>query len=253
MEPLQTMRFTDYDPMAWLYATHWGGEYHEQGYSLLNKLLFRHLPAGARILDLCCGDGRMAQQLSLAGFHITGIDGSERMLDYARERAPEVEFIAGDARDFTLEHPVDAVICTFDALNHVGTTAELDRVFGCVARVLQPGASFVFDLNREEAYTKLWTKTYAVVQPEMAYICKGGYDAGERIAHANFTVFRLYCDRWDRSDFRMTQHCHHQVDVVESLYRAGFIDITALDAASDLGMFGNIGKGRNYYVARKPA
>ena len=247
------MRFTDYDPMAWLYANHWGGEYHEQGYGLLDKLLFRHLPPRARILDLCCGDGRIAQQLSLAGFDVTGIDGSERMLEHARERAPDVRFIAADARDFQTDRPYDAAISTFDSLNHITSSAELERAFHCVARALVPGGTFVFDLNREEAYTTLWTDTYAIVDPEVVCVCRGTYDAEQRTARARFTVFRLYCEQWERSDFCMTQFCHHQVDVVESLYRAAFKDVTVLAAAADLGMFGNIGKGRNYYVARMPA
>lgn len=245
------MRFTDYDPMAWLYAHHWGGEYHEQGYGLLDRLLFRHLRPGARILDLCCGDGRIAQQLALAGFAVIGIDGSERMLEYARERAPGVPFIAADAREFTLERPVDAAISTFDALNHVPSIDDLDRVFARVFHVLNPGASFVFDLNREEAYTFLWTQTYAIVQPDFVSLCVGTYDSGARVARGDFTLFRQYAGCWERSDFRMTQYCHHQPDVVESLYRAGFADVTVLDAFADLGMFGNIGKGRSYYVAKR--
>jgi len=238
--------------MAWLYATHWGGEYHEQGYSILDKLLFRNLAPGARILDLGCGDGRIAQQLWHRGFDVIGIDGSERMLEFARERAPAVPFIAADARSFTLDKPADAVISTFDALNHVMTPMELASVFGCVYAALKPGGEFVFDLNREEAYTMLWSTTYAIVEPEVVSVCVGGYNRDSRVAHADFTIFRAVHNSWDRSDFRMQQFCHREDAVVESLYAAGFTDATVLDAAKDLGMFGNIGKGRNYYVARRP-
>jgi SAM-dependent methyltransferase len=245
------MRYTDYDPMAWLYATHWGGEYHEQGYSILERVLLQHLHRGSSILDLCCGDGRIAQALSLHGFSVTGLDGSERMLDYARERAPGVPFIVGDARAFEFERKFDAAIATFDALNHVMSVDELLSVFRCVEQSLRPAGTFVFDMNREEAYTSLWTTTYAMVEPEMVCVCTGGYDTHLRTAHANFTLFRDLDGVWDRSDFRMLQRCHDPKDVEASLYAAGFADVSTFDAASDLGMFGNIGKGRNYYVARK--
>src|SRR5918912_932484 len=95
-------RFDDYDPFAWLYATHWGTEYHEQASTILDKLVLDQLPRGAAVLDLCCGDGRLAQVLDARGFKVVGVDGSQRMLEFARERCPGIEFIAADARTFEL-------------------------------------------------------------------------------------------------------------------------------------------------------
>ncbi len=238
--------------MAWLYANHWGAEYHEQGYGILDHVLLRHLPRGAVILDLCCGDGRIAAQLSQSGFDVTGLDSSQQMLGYARYRAPGVPFIAADARDFVVRRPVDAVISTFDALNHVMTTADLARVFGCVFQALKPGGSFVFDLNREEAYTTLWSTTYSIVDPEVVCICAGTYEHFARVAKADFTVFQPAGVEWRRSDFQMKQFCHHEGEVVEALRRSGFDHVKVLDAETDLGMFGNIGRGRNYYSALRP-
>ena len=243
------MRFTDYDPMAWLYATRWGGEYHEQAFSILDGMLFSRLPRGARILDLCCGDGRIAQQLWLNGFDVIGIDGSERMLDFARERSPAVPFIAADARDFRLDRKVDAVISTFDALNHIMNTDELDDVFSCVYRSLNASGTFVFDLNREDAYTTLWSTTYTIVEPDVVCCCTGAYDPKIRTAHADFTVFRPIGAAWERSDFRMRQYCHDEQVILAKLRAVGFAEVTRLDAAIDLGMWGNIGQGRNYFIA----
>ena len=222
------MSFTDYDPMAWLYANRWGGEYHEQGFAILNRLLFHRLPRGARILDIGCGDGRIAQQLWLAGFDVTGIDGSPRMLDYARDRCPQVPFLVADARDFTLPTPFDAAISTFDALNHVLHPDELNAVFSCVRRALRPGGHFVFDLNREQAYAELWETSYNIVEPDLVCVCNGAYDALRRLAHADFTVFRPIGDMWERADFRMRQYCHRDEDVAAGLAAAGFYRHTRL-------------------------
>lgn len=244
-------RYNDYDPFAWLYATHWGSEYHAQAWSILDQLILRQLAPGAEVLDLCCGDGRLAQILDLKGFRVIGLDGSERMLDFARERCPTLQFLAADARTFELPYPVDAVISTFDALNHVTNQDDFSEVCRHVHDALRPGGYFVFDLNREEAYTTLWAQTSAQVEPEMVSLAVGSYEAGLRTAHCDITLFRLCVDRWLRTDFRLSQYCHDERDVLNSLYATGFAEAQVFDASTDLGMYGNIGKGRSYFLARR--
>jgi len=244
-------RYSGYDPFAWLYATHWGREYHEQAWSVLNRLLFHQLPRGARILDVCCGDGRLDQTLAIHGFEITGLDGSENMLAFARERCPQFDFILGDARCFDLPACFDAAISTFDALNHIMSPDELASVFRCVQACLKPGGFFAFDLNREEAYTRLWSQTFALVEPDMVSVSQGWYHRELRIAYCDITLFRLLDESWQRSDFQLAQFCHRDEDVLSGLFAAGFVDAKSYDASEDLGMTGNIGQGRTYYLARK--
>ena len=216
------------------------------------RLLLRHLPRGASIIDLCCGDGRLSLQLAQAGFDVTGVDNSQSMLGYARNRNPSVPLVAADARDFVVRQPGGRRRSTFDSLNHIMTAPDLECVFERVLQAVKPGGCFVFDLNREEAYTILWSTTYTIVDPAVACICAGTYDRQTRIALADFTVFQPDSDAWQRSDFQMKQFCHRQDDVVRSLARAGFRRIRVYDAEVDLGMFGNIGRGRNYYSAIRP-
>jgi SAM-dependent methyltransferase len=47
-----------------------------------------------RTLDVACGTGFLTRQL---GGDVTGFDQSERMLEIARSRLPEAEFVCGDA------------------------------------------------------------------------------------------------------------------------------------------------------------
>lgn len=242
---------TSYDPFAWLYSTHWGSDYHEQALAVLQRLILQQLSPGAAILDLCCGDGRLAQVLDWNGFRVMGVDGSERMLEYARERCPGLRFVAADARTFELDCKFDAVISTFDALNHVMSPDDFAQVCRRVHETLQPAGYFAFDLNREEAYTQLWAQTATQVEPEMVSISTGTYDAPNRLAHCDITLFRMYVDQWTRSDFRLSEYCHREQDVLNSLYAAGFAEAKVFDASTDLGMYGNIGQGRSYFLARR--
>jgi len=52
--------------------------------------------AGDLVLDACCGTGDLAIADARAGGRVTGIDFSERMLDRARRKAPEFDWVTGD-------------------------------------------------------------------------------------------------------------------------------------------------------------
>ena len=46
-------------------------------------------PDGVRtVLDVCCGTGVLASELSARGYEVVGVDASEAMLDVAREVLP---------------------------------------------------------------------------------------------------------------------------------------------------------------------
>jgi ubiquinone/menaquinone biosynthesis C-methylase UbiE len=69
------------------------------------------LPAGARVLDVACGTGRISIPLARRGFHVSGLDVSERVLEVARAEAPELDFRRGDMRELPWEdESFDAVI-----------------------------------------------------------------------------------------------------------------------------------------------
>ena len=131
-------RFSDYDPFAWLYHQHWGREFHAEILPVLDKLLLKRLRPKAAILDLCCGDGRLMHQLVRNGYRVTGLDGSESMLAFARQKIPRAEFLLADARSFRLPERFDAVISTFDSLNHIMKHEELRAVFDSVFAALRP-------------------------------------------------------------------------------------------------------------------
>ena len=54
------------------------------------------------IVDLGCGSGRWAEQLTRAGYRVLGIDISEAMIRIARRRAPRAEFRIGSLFDVDL-------------------------------------------------------------------------------------------------------------------------------------------------------
>ncbi len=72
------------------------------------------LAGGERVLDVACGTGNAARVAADAGARVTGLDASPRLLDVARERVPEGDFVQGDAADLPYaDGEFDAAVSVF--------------------------------------------------------------------------------------------------------------------------------------------
>lgn len=216
-------RYTDYDAFARLYDRHWGGKV-DRHLEVLDAHVLPGVPAGARLLDLCCGTGQLAAVLADRGYRVAGLDGSDAMLERARANAPAVDFVAADARDFSFPEPFDGVVCTYDSLNHVMEEAELARVFACVARALVPGGVFAFDLNLEAKYRETWTGDYHVVDDDQVGVFRSSADPDARRAFFDATIlYRRQEDIWTRHDLHLEQTWYDEPVVAARLVEAGFL------------------------------
>lgn len=156
------------------YASAFDDEYYDAFHPMLTPEMTREetdflveklaLPEGARILDLCCGQGRHAIELARRGFAVTGLDLSTYLLDIARREAAdagvEVAFIHADMRRIPKpREPYDAVINMFSAYGYLETDEEDQKSLAASARVLRPGGAFLVDTMNREAilrYNQPW-------------------------------------------------------------------------------------------------
>jgi SAM-dependent methyltransferase len=238
-----------YDPFAWFYNKGWGSDYHQEAAPLLAEHVFPRLAAGARVLDVCCGTGDLSRVLVAGGYRVTGIDGSEEMLRFAREQTPGAEFCLADARDFSVGSRFDAALSTYDSLNHILDPEELEEAFCSVRRALVPGGLFVFDMNTEESFETLWCGSSGTVEETAAGITRASYDAAAKIGRADLTLFRLAEGAgWGRSDITVFERCYGVEEVTAGLESAGFSQIEARPAF-ELGMRGDMAVGRVFFFA----
>jgi SAM-dependent methyltransferase len=243
-------RYDDYDRIAWCYSRGWGEGFHEQMRIVLRDWVFPRLAGGDRVLDLCCGSGDLTVALQAAGFDVTGLDGSAEMLAFARARVPEASFVLEDARSFHFENAFDAVLSTFDSMNHILLLEELECAFRNVHRALDEGGLFVFDMNMEESFQTLWQGTFTTVENEFVSVTRGSYDATAKIGRAQITMFRLERDGWERSDVAVLERCYTEAEILNALERAGFAELTSHDAY-EVGMRGDNARGRTCFFAVK--
>ena len=220
-------RYTDYDDFAWLYNREWRA-FGENIFPGLKAIAGDKLTNGANILDLCCGTGQLAKVLIEKGYRVTGIDGSEEMLRYAKENAPDAEFILKDARDFQMPPVYNAVFSTFDALNHVMTLEELEKVFKNVNGCLVNGGIFIFDLTTKYHFETLArTVNHFMEKQDYLFTTKVDYNEGNKTSEVHFTIFQPEGKYWKRSDIILHQTWYPYEDVKSALEKAGFTGIKA--------------------------
>ncbi len=101
------------------------------------------LPAGARVLDCPCGQGRHAHLLAEAGYDVDALDYSEELLAVARKRGvgPTLRYTRGDMRKLPGRWTgrYDAVVNLFTSFGFFLDPADDARVIREFARVLKPG------------------------------------------------------------------------------------------------------------------
>ena len=245
-------RYTDYDCFAQLYNRHWGG-FATQVMPILEGLALKHYPPGAELLDLCCGTGQLASVLTERGYRVTGVDGSEQMLRYARQHAPNASFTCADARDFELPDEFAIIISTYDSLNHLLTLEDVEAVFRNVYRHLKTGGIFVFDMNLDSGFRSRWTERFHILSEASAVLINSRYDEADKLGtkRMNITAFTQdETDRalWRRNDVALTQRAYSVDELTEALTTADFDAIEVFDARNDLGMRD---EGRAFFRAKK--
>lgn len=106
---------------------------------------------GARVLDVGCGGGLLAESLTRRGAQVTAIDMAPAMIQtaklHAAEHALAIDYRVQDAAELALASPhAYDVVCCMEMLEHV---AEPGAFLDVLARLTKPGgAVFVSTLNR---------------------------------------------------------------------------------------------------------
>lgn len=115
----------------------------------LKRILKEIASPGDKILDLGCGQGILAADLSKKGYRVVGIDLANSLIDIAKQRNPEVEFMVEDATNFSKEF-IEKYGQTFDVVVSIlalQNIAELEKVMLEVAKALKTNGKFVFVVN----------------------------------------------------------------------------------------------------------
>jgi 2-polyprenyl-3-methyl-5-hydroxy-6-metoxy-1,4-benzoquinol methylase len=114
--------------------------------------LLAHAPAGARVLDIGCGEGRFTTALVRAGREAVGADVAAEPLRRARERDPEIDVrLLAPSGPWPLEDVSFDAVWAGEVIEHVADTAGW---LSEVRRVLRSGGVLVLSTPAHERLTR---------------------------------------------------------------------------------------------------
>jgi ubiquinone/menaquinone biosynthesis C-methylase UbiE len=108
----------------------------------LNRLLGN---GGNNHLDLACGTGPHIRHFIDYGYHSSGLDINQPMLDLAKARCPQANFILQNMCSFTPDKPVDLITCFLYSIHYNQNIALLAQCIASVYAALTPGGVFCFN------------------------------------------------------------------------------------------------------------
>ena len=128
---------------------------------------------GDRVLDSCCGTGDLALAGARAGGRVTGLDFSQQMLERARRKSGEIEWVQGDALALPFENgSFEAATVGFGVRN----LADLELGLRELRRVLGDGGRLgVLEITRPRGllapFYRVW---FDAIVPLLGKVLPGG-------------------------------------------------------------------------------
>lgn len=180
------------------------------------------LAPGARVLDVPCGGGRHALELSARGFRVTGVDLSPGFLAAAREqadiRALAIDWEERDMRDLPWPAAFDGACCLGNSFGYLDGDDNA-AFLRAVASSLRPGGRFVLEVSylAEVLFPALQERAW---YPDGDGYCLASrrYDPAEGRLHVAYTFIHN-----GRVETRtMSARIHTAREVVALLADAGF-------------------------------
>ncbi len=207
------------------------------------------LPAGARVLDVPCGDGRLSLELAARGFRLEGVDQAADLVEAAelaaRERGLAARFRTADMRDLPRDALFDGAFCfgnSFGYLEDEGNAEFLRAAAGA----LRPGGRFVL-----EAPLVLETLSQVFVDRswnrlgEILFLRAGSYEPARGRLEVEYTLIEGGTTEVKEASYRV----YGYRELSRLLAEAGFAGIEGVGSLA--GEPFNLGSRGLYVIATK--
>lgn len=220
---------------------------------VLSSIRKHRIPRGAMV-DVACGTGSLALLMARRGWSVWGIDASGAMLAQAWRKAARgrlpVVFLRQDMRAMRLPARVQLAVSVFDSLNHLPGPADLAAAFRSVGAALEPGGWFLFDLNNERCFTRLWTREQTLTHRSFTLLLRNSYNADTRRARSRVTILLPGRRGMTVLEETVRERCFTAEQVCRALRRGGLSPVEREDFNPTDRR--GIGRIKTWWVARKP-
>jgi SAM-dependent methyltransferase len=217
---------------------------------LLNALRHSAIDRGL-VIDLCCGSGLLARDLTAAGYEVLGIDISEALLSIAKEHAPSAHFRQESMWKTELPSCV-AITAIGECFNYlfddVGNTDQaLYKLLGRIHTALDRGGLLLFDvaepgrvpdcsgLQRTHTEGEDWTVVMSAQE-----------ERENRLLTRRITTFRKVGELYRRDEEIHQLRLATRSDLLEALGDLGF-EVDILERYGEL----QLSSGHTGFLAHK--
>lgn len=173
-------------------------------------------PPGRLTVDVGCGEGRFPRDLRALGHRVVAIDGSERLIEYARQADPAGDYRVADAARLPLDDRSADLVTAFMSLHDID---DMEAAVREAARILAPGgricAALVHPINSAGRFTEH--------TPTAPFVIRDSY-----FDH------RRYADRVERDGLIMTfTSVHRPMQAIVGAFEAADLLIDRLVELGD--------------------
>jgi SAM-dependent methyltransferase len=133
MPDKRTPPLTEYDPLANLYDLEYSHDYDVPFWLSLAER------EGGPIVEWGAGTGRLAIPLAKAGFDVTGVELSEKMVEEGRKKGETVKWICGDMQNVQLGRRYALAVCAFNSFLCLSNVDEALAFLRNAREHLEPG------------------------------------------------------------------------------------------------------------------
>ncbi|NMO95281.1 class I SAM-dependent methyltransferase [Paenibacillus lemnae] len=153
---------------------------------------------GEYILDLGCGTGELADEISKSGAVVTGMDFSQEMVSHASKKFPHLHFFQGNGENFTTETSYDAVFSNA-ALHWMKDTKS---AAASMYRCLKPGGRLIAEFGGQGNVEVIYQAARDILQEDY------GINADKRNPWY-FPSIGQYANLLEQTGFHVTKAVHY--------------------------------------------
>ncbi len=200
--------------------------------SAIDGYINEHKPASNILVDVACGTGSLAVELSRLGYDVIGTDASCEMLSEAVKKAYDGEkpilFLNQSMDELDLYGTVGVAVCTLDSVNHITDINQLDAAFSKISLFLEQDGLFIFDVNTEYKHNVILADNTYVYDCEDVY-CVWQNSTKNGKTTINLDFFEADGDSYYRSCESFCEIAYSEAEIEDLLSKNGLKVISKYD------------------------